>query len=82
MESGLFELEDAKANLHRLEAEKDGLTGFFEKLLQNHEKLCEELSSSNSLINKYEKELHENTKKISDLNTENENNQIIQSNML
>ncbi len=82
LESGLFELEDAKENLCRQEAEKKELAGSYENLFQSHEKLREELSNSNTLLGKYEKELHENAKKISDLQTENENNQIIQSKML
>jgi len=82
LERGLFELEDAKENQCRLEAEKEDLVTIYNNLLQNHEKLREELSNSNALLGKYEKELHENAKKISDLQTENENNQIIQSKML
>lgn len=82
LDSGLFELQEAQENLHRLQAEKEELSSFYDTLLQNHEKLREELSNSNALLGKYEKDLHENAKKINDLQTENENNQIIQSKML
>ncbi len=82
LENGIFELEDSKERLRNLEAEKEGINQYNNNLLNNFEKLQEDLQSSNELLGKYEKELHENAKKINDLMTENENNSIIQSKML